>query len=221
MSETSARARSLMVQSQLRDRGIKDERVIEVMGRVPREVFVGPTLSPQAYADTALPIGERQTISQPFIIAKMLELLQLTGSETVLELGTGSGYVTALLSQLVGKVYSIERVPALSTRARELLESLRLKNVLTRTADGTLGWSEFAPYDAILVSAAAPDVPAPLLDQLAPGGRLVIPLGDHTLQVLARYTKTPEEIKRDTLDLVRFVPLIGRHGFTRVMAELF
>lgn len=221
MSDVSARARALMVETQLVERGIRDERVLDVMGKVPREVFVGEALLPQAYADTALPIGERQTISQPFIIAKMLELLQLTGSETVLELGTGSGYVTALLSQLATKVYSIERIPALGTRARELIEGMRIKNVITRTSDGTLGWSEFAPFDAILVSAAAPEVPGPLLEQLALGGRLVIPVGELAFQVMARYTKGPEGNKREFLDMVRFVPLVGRFGFSRLQAEMF
>lgn len=215
---STARARTRMVDQQLKPRGIVDARVLDVMTRVPRELFVGEALASQAYNDSPLPIGEKQTISQPYIIASMLQALELKGTETVLEIGTGSGYMTALLSRLAARVYSIERHASLSLRARAVLEGMGCRNVVTKSGDGTLGWREFSPFQAIVVSAAGPEVPPLLLEQLDLGGRLVIPLGDDKLQQLYCYIRTPSGIEKHDLGSVRFVPLIGRFGWDKAVA---
>ena len=209
------RARSQMVQG-LREGGITDERVLEAFSRVPREHFIPEALWSQAYGESPLPIGERQTISQPLIVGSMLQLLQLTGHERVLEIGVGSGYATALLACLCRWVYGMERIPALARGARQAIESLDLRNVLLRSGDGTLGWREYAPFDAILVSAAAPSLPEPLLDQLSPGGRLIIPVGDDQVQQLCLVTSTPEGLVQQGFEGCRFVPLIGRFGWEKI-----
>jgi protein-L-isoaspartate(D-aspartate) O-methyltransferase len=202
-----------MVEDQIISRGIKDARVIAAMRKVPRHLFVEEALQSQAYSDHPLPIGEKQTISQPYMVALMTEALQLKGNEKVLEIGGGSGYQTAILAELSGKVFSIERIRSLAIRARQLLYELGYYNVELKIFDGTYGWMEEAPFDAIVVAAGAPDIPQPLLDQLAMDGRLVIPVGDAYVQDLIRVTKTVEGIKREDLGGCRFVKLIGRYGW--------
>ena len=203
--------RQRMVDQQLR--GIVDPAVLRALAAVPRHAFVPDALGAQAYADRPLPIGKKQTISQPWIVARMSELLQLTGRETVLEIGTGSGYQTAVLAQLCARVVSVERVGELASAARRRLSELRCKNVTVLQADGTLGRSEYAPFDAILVTAGAPAVPRPLLGQLADGGRLVLPVGDAETQTLLRVTRRGDAHERETFEACRFVPLIGRFGW--------
>jgi protein-L-isoaspartate(D-aspartate) O-methyltransferase len=205
-----------MVNSQLRSRGISDERVLEAMEKIPRHIFVDEGLQDQAYADNPLPIGERQTISQPYIVALMTEALDLKGNEKILEIGTGSGYQAAILAELADRVFSIERIASLADRARKILESLNYYNVLIRVGDGTYGWREESPFDAIIVTAGAPEVPGILLEQLAIGGRLVIPAGDRYSQTLLRITRLSENIEdTEITDLggCRFVNLIGNHGW--------
>lgn len=193
---------------------IKDERVLEAMGRIPRHFFVPEALKTQAYRDNALPIPGNQTISQPFIVARMTELLELKPSAKVLEIGAGSGYQTSVLASLAHSVYAIERVPQLAAEADRRLRALGFKNYTILCADGTLGWKTYAPYDAILVAAGGPDVPQPLLEQLAPGGRLVIPIGqDQRSQSLIRITRGEKEFKREDCGRCAFVPLIGEHGW--------
>ena len=207
-------ARERMVADQLRARGITDPRVLTAMGRVPRHRFVEEALAGRAYGDYPLPIGEKQTISQPYMVALMTQALELGGGERVLEVGTGSGYQTAILAELAGKVYSVERIRALADRARAILEDLGYYNVLIRVGDGTLGWREEAPFDAVLVTAAAPEVPAPLVEQLKPGGRLVIPVGGTTAQVLKSLVKDADGTVRES-ELVGcvFVKLVGEQGW--------
>ncbi|MGD9344153.1 MAG: protein-L-isoaspartate(D-aspartate) O-methyltransferase [Desulfuromonadales bacterium] len=207
-------ARRRMVEDQVMARGVKDPRVIDAMLRVPRHKFVEPGLESQAYQDAPLPIGERQTISQPYMVAVMSEALALDGTEKVLEVGTGSGYQAAVLALLADRVFSLERIPALARRARKILDACGYSKVNIRLADGTLGWQEMAPFDAIIVTAGAPDVPRDYLDQLAVGGRLVIPVGDRLSQVLMRITRTAkDEFKEEQLLGCRFVPLVGNHGW--------
>ena len=207
-------ARRRMVEDQVMARGVKDPRVIDAMLRVPRHKFVEQALESQAYQDGPLPIGERQTISQPYMVAVMSEALALDGTEKVLEVGTGSGYQAAVLALLADRVFSLERIPALARRARKILDACGYSKVNIRLADGTLGWQEMAPFDAIIVTAGAPDVPRDYLDQLAVGGRLVIPVGDRMSQVLMRITRTSEhEFKEEQLLGCRFVPLVGNHGW--------
>ncbi|MBI3399448.1 MAG: protein-L-isoaspartate(D-aspartate) O-methyltransferase [Deltaproteobacteria bacterium] len=208
------RSRQRMVETQIIPRGIKDKRVIEAMLAVPRHLFVPEeALWSQAYSDFPLPIGEKQTISQPFIVALMTETLELKGTEKVLEIGTGSGYQTAILSMLTEKVYSIERISSLATKARKVLDSINCSNVVIKIADGTLGWPEEAPFDAILTTAAAPEIPKCYIEQLAVGGRLVIPVGDEYSQTLMKILKTKEGIIRQDMGGCRFVKLIGRYGW--------
>jgi len=209
-----ARARARMVE-QVKSRGITDPRVLAVMGRVPREAFVGDALTHQAYNDTPLPIGEKQTISQPYMVALMTSALELKGHERVLEIGTGSGYQAAVLSRLARWVYSIERHSLLSIRAQRSLEALGCSNVAIKCGDGTLGWREFAPFDGILVTACGPEIPELLLEQLVEGGRLIIPIGTEREQILYRVDKRANGVDAMPLGSVRFVPLIGRFGFTR------
>ena len=202
-----------MVEEQIVSRGIKDSRVIAAMKKVPRHLFVEEALQSQAYSDHPLPIGEKQTISQPYMVALMTEALQLKEKEKVLEIGAGSGYQTAVLAELAEKVFSIERIRSLAIKARQLLYELGYFNVEIKIFDGTHGWMEEAPFDAIIVTAGAPNIPQPLLDQLAIDGRLVIPVGDAYAQDLMRVTKTKEGIKKEDLGGCRFVKLIGRYGW--------
>ena len=206
-------ARERMVQNQLAARGIKDEKVLDAMGKVPRHLFVDEALMDQAYQDHPLPIGHGQTISQPYIVALMTQALELKGGEKVLEIGTGSGYQAAVLAEIADKVYSVERVPALLTRARRILDQLGYINCFLKLDDGTWGWKEFAPYDAIIVTAASPRVPPPLLEQLKDHGRLVIPVGDEFSQTLVRIRKVGDTYVKEDYGGVRFVKLIGDHGW--------
>jgi len=202
-----------MVQNQLVRRGIRAPRVLAAMRKVPRHRFVEEALQHQAYGDYPLPIGEQQTISQPYIVALMTEALELQGTEKVLEIGTGSGYQAAVLAELAAQVFSVEHYPALAFRARKVIEALRYFNVQIRVGDGTLGWPEEKPFQGIIVTAGAPAIPQPLINQLAEGGRLVIPVGDRFAQTLTRVTKTPEGLKFDYYGGCRFVQLIGRFGW--------
>jgi protein-L-isoaspartate(D-aspartate) O-methyltransferase len=207
------KAREKMVETQLVTRGIFNPRVLEAMRRVPRHLFIDEALWSQAYNDYPLPISDRQTISQPYIVALMTEALNLKGAEKALEIGTGSGYQTAILAELAERVFSIERIANLSHRARLVLEELGYRNVVLRVGDGTLGWEEEAPFDAILVSAGAPKIPQPLVDQLAMGGRLIIPVGDHLSQELILVERVAEGIRKTDLGGCRFVDLIGKSGW--------
>ena len=198
----------------LQAKGIHDLGVLRAVSLVPRHRFVPEGVKHRAYEDAALPIGGGQTISQPWVQARYIEVLGLTGKEKVLEIGTGSGYQTALLAVLADRVFSVERVPELTREARKIMLELGIKNVTIMGGDGTLGWRPYAPYDAILVAAASPEAPRPLLEQLAVGGRLVIPIGDREKQVLHLMTRRDQgNYETTTLDEVRFVPLIGEHGF--------
>ena len=213
MSDRYQLAREEMVQRQICARGVRDERVIAAMRRVPRHLFVDSALRPQAYDDYPLPIAGGQTISQPYIVACMTELLQLTGQETVLEIGTGSGYQAAVLSLLCRKVYSVERLNSLLAKARKVFDALAYCNIVARLADGTLGWPENAPFDAIIVTAGGPEIPLPLIDQLADPGRLVMPVGDQKQQQLRLLSKHNGQVRTEILAGVRFVDLIGIHGW--------
>ena len=197
----------------LQANGITDLSVLHAVDAVPRHAFVPSAVAHRAYEDSALPIGNGQTISQPTVHARSLQEMRLTGREKVLEIGTGSGYQTALLAQLAAQVFSIERMPALLDRARDTLQQLGIRNVSLLLGDGTLGWTTYAPYDGIVVGAAAPDVPQPYLDQLAEGGRLVIPVGDRDEQMLTVYTKRGGQIDKRDVGPVRFVPLLGAYGW--------
>ena len=198
----------------LQQKGIRDLAVLRAIGTVPRHLFVPESVRHRSYEDVALPIGGGQTISQPWVQARYLELAALTGRERVLEVGAGSGYQTALLAQLADAVFAVERIPALAQGAREALEAAGIRNVTVLVGDGTLGWRPFAPYDAILVAAASPEIPAPLVEQLAPTGRLVIPLGDRDNQVLTVARRAGERLQISTVADVRFVPLLGQFGFS-------
>jgi len=207
------KVRLRMVEEQIVSRGIKDAKLIAAMKKIPRHLFVEEALQNQAYSDHPLPIGEKQTISQPYIVALMTEALLLTGKEKVLEIGTGSGYQTAILAELSEKVFSVERIRSLAIRARKLLYELGYFNVEIKIFDGTFGWTEESPFDAIMVTAGSPDIPQPLIDQLAIGGRLVIPVGDALVQDLFRVTKTEEGVKKEDLGGCRFVKLIGKYAW--------
>jgi protein-L-isoaspartate(D-aspartate) O-methyltransferase len=211
--EQYTRERRRMVETQLRHRGIRDERVLEAMGRIPRHEFVPQDLRSQAYGDHPIPIGESQTISQPFIIARSLQALSLDGSESVLEVGTGSGYQTALLATLARIVYSMERYTTLAHSAETILAGLGLHNARVVVGDGSHGWREFAPFDAIVVSAAAPSVPRSLLDQLSSNGRMVIPIGPPQAQELQLVRKQDGKAVVEVLEGCRFVPLIGAEAY--------
>jgi protein-L-isoaspartate(D-aspartate) O-methyltransferase len=202
-------ARQQMVEGQLRQRNIRDERVLQAMATVPRHLFVPPKWRAQAYDDGPLPIGEEQTISQPYIVAVMTESLRLKGTETVLEIGTGSGYQAAVLSVLAKKVHSIEIIPELAETARKRLTALGYKNVEVIVGDGNLGWPQGSPYDAIIVTAAAPQIPPALIEQLAEGGRMVLPVEVGEEQHLLRLQKAEGKIIREDLGPVRFVPLVS------------
>jgi protein-L-isoaspartate(D-aspartate) O-methyltransferase len=203
-----------MVENQLRRRGIHDPRVLAAMSRVLRHEFVPPQSWPEAYADHPVPIGEQQTTSQPYIIAAMLQAAEITPQDRVLEIGAGSGYQTALLAELAGKVFAVERYPALSAHAQSVLRRLGYAHAVVITGDGSLGLPEHAPYDVIIVAAAAPRVPPALVEQLAPGGRLVVPVGDSQQQVLQLARKSRDgAVTVTSLEGCRFVPLIGQQGF--------
>lgn len=207
-------ARRRMVEQQIISRGVTDQRVLDAMLQVPRHLFVEPGLHSHAYSDTSLPIGEKQTISQPYMVAAMSAALELQGHERILEIGTGSGYQTAILSRLVKRVYSIERIALLAGRARKVLDQLCLSNINIKVGDGTIGWRDQGPFDGILVAAGAPDIPTEYLDQLDIGGKLVLPVGDRFQQILMRVIRQADgSFKREQLMGCRFVPLIGQQGW--------
>ena len=215
MNESLENSRRKMVEQQLRQRGVSDEKVLAAMLKVPRHLFVAPALRMKAYSNSALPIDENQTISQPYMVAVMSQALKIQGGEKVLEIGSGSGYQAAVLAEMGAKVFSIERIPRLATQARKLLESLGYLNVAVIAGDGTLGWPEYAPYDRIIVTAGAPAIPDTLLAQLKDGGIMVVPVGD-------KYNQTLKIIRRTgnaafTTDSIRcvFVPLIGAEGWNK------
>lgn len=197
----------------LRDRGIVDKQVLQAMSEVPRHTFVPEALSGKAYGDHALPIGYSQTISQPYMVARMTELLMVDKNSTVLEIGAGCGYQTAILSFVAGRVFAIERIAHLARTAQTNIRRLGCYNATVKWFDGTIGWSEYAPFDAILVAAGSPDIPQPLIDQLAIGGRLVIPVGDEQEQLLVRLIATETGIKREEHGACSFVKLIGRYAW--------
>jgi len=213
MTDPYTQSRETMVKTQIKARGITDHGVLTAMFKVPRHRFVEPALVSQAYGDYPLSIGDGQTISQPYIVALMTEALELTGREKTLEIGTGSGYQTAILAELSAQVYTIERIPVLQEKARKVLEELGYSNINYKIFDGTIGWTEYAPFDAVIVTAAAPKVPEPLLEQLAEDGRLVIPVGGRLEQDLLKITKKQGETIRKNLGGCRFVSLIGVHGW--------
>ncbi len=207
------RARERMVAEQLVPRGIRDPLVLEAMGRVPRHRFVPEGMAQEAYDDRPLHIGLEQTISQPYMVAWMTEALELTGGEKTLEIGTGSGYQAAVLAELSSRVYTVERLKELQDRARMILDELGYDNIFYHVSNGTLGWPENAPYNAIMVTAGAPRVPDPLLEQLADGGRLLIPLGDRYSQMLTKLTRQGKRLTKENLGGCRFVALTGEYGW--------
>jgi protein-L-isoaspartate(D-aspartate) O-methyltransferase len=205
--------RSLMVDEQIAGRGVKDERVLAIMRKIPRQEFLPEAIRGMAYTDNALPLGEGQTMSQPYMVALMTESLRLKGTERVLEIGTGSGYQAAVLAELCEKVYTVERIKLLADKARATLDRLGYKSVAIKVYDGTYGWKEMAPFDAIIVTAGAPDIPAPLVEQLKVGGRMSIPVGDRYGQRLITVVKTAEGVTTEQSIPCVFVPLIGNHGW--------
>ena len=202
-----------MVQDQLAARGITDARVLAVMGRVPRHAFVEDYLRDQAYEDYPLPIGENQTISQPYMIAIMAQVLQLEQTERILEIGTGSGYFSAILAELGALVYSVERLKSLASHAQATLQTLGYRNVFIDVGDGSLGWPDHAPFDAVVIGSAAPCLPRPLLSQLIQGGRLVLPMGEEKLQTLVKVSKEPTGLREEYFGECRFVKLRGQYGW--------
>jgi protein-L-isoaspartate(D-aspartate) O-methyltransferase len=208
-----AHLREAMVQRHVAERGIKDERILQAMREVPRHLFVPTLVAEKAYGPGALPIGAKQTISQPYIVARMIELLDLTGKEKVLEIGTGTGYQAVVLSKLCAKVFSIERVNELALRAAELIRTLKIYNATVKVFDGTYGWSDQAPFDRIIVAAAAPEVPKPLLEQLSRTGKLVIPIGEAGNQRLARVMRVGTRVQIEDCGTAEFVPLVGKFGW--------
>ena len=208
-----ALARKKMVEEQLVARGIRHDRVLRAVGKVPRHLFLEEGLWPQAYGDFPLPIGEGQTISQPYIVALMTAALELKGDEKVLEIGTGSGYQAAILAELADRIFSVERISSLAAKARRILDELGYANVLIRVSDGTYGWGEEAPFDGIIVTAGAPHVPEGYLEQLKVGGKVVIPVGDEYTQSLLRLVREEHGYKEEDLGGCRFVKLIGDHGW--------
>ena len=219
--EHYSQERQRMVDEQLVDRGLHDERLLQAMQAVPRHRFIPPEYRYLAYCDGPLPIGSKQTISQPYIVALMTQLLRLAGDENVLEVGTGSGYQAAVLAHLARQVHTIERHAELAEQAAEVLKSLGLSNVSVHIGDGTLGLPEFAPYQAIMVTAAAPEAPKTLLDQLDEGGRLVVPVGSRTNQFLERWERKGPKFEQDVLVPVAFVPLRGQHGWKEDFWDIF
>ena len=207
------RQREEMVRQQIEARGISDAAVLAAMRKVPRHLFVSEALRDQAYGDYPLPIGEQQTISQPYIVAEMTQALALSPEDRVLEIGTGSGYQAAVLSEIAFRVYTIERIYPLYIRTRKLFDKLRYHNIVTRYGDGTAGWNEEAPFDAIIVTAGAPHIPKVLIDQLAMGGRLVVPVGDQYTQDLVKVYRDEDGLHQANLGGCRFVKLVGEHGW--------
>lgn len=207
--------RELMVETQLIPRGIRDKRVLDAMGRVPRHSFVDTSTITNAYSDMALPIGEGQTISQPYMVAVMTELLELSGMEKVLEIGTGSGYQAAVLAELSKEVFTIERITSLAEKAKKKFQDLSYSNIQIRVGDGTLGWPEEAPFDRIIITAGAPEVPEPLMEQLADGGILVIPVGDLYSQQLLKSRKTGDKLTKEYHTPCVFVPLVGQYAWDK------
>ncbi len=205
--------RRCMVRDQVEARGVDDRRVLDVMQEIPRHRFIPPDFQAAAYHDRPLPIGCGQTISQPYIVGLMTSLLELKPDDTVLEIGAGSGYQAAILSKLARSVVTIERLPEIASKAKDLMQGLAIFNVEVVVEDGTLGYAPGAPYDGIIITAASPDIPAPLIDQLAEKGRLVAPVGSRDLQQLVRIRKQGDQISRETFGGVVFVPLLGRHGW--------
>lgn len=214
-TQAFARERGAMVDRLRTHYRIRDERVLAAMAAVPRHLFVPEALRGNAYGDHALPIDQGQTISQPFIVARETELLELTGRDRVLEIGAGSGYQTAILSQVAGQVYSLERLPELARHAQKVMTDLGIRNATIRCFDGTWGWNEFAPFQGILVAAGSPVIPQPLVDQLVTGGRLVIPVGSEKEQRLLRLTRTEEGTKTEDFGACQFVKLIGKFGWEK------
>jgi len=208
-----AHLRALMVDRHVAARGISDARILQAMREVPRHLFVAPVVANKAYGPGALPIGSNQTISQPYIVARMIELLDLTGNEKVLEVGTGTGYQAVVLSKLASKVFSIERVNELAMRAIDLIRSLKISNISVKVFDGTYGWSDQAPFDRIIIAAAAPEVPEPLVQQLARTGVMVLPIGSGKNQRLARVRRVGTGVQIEDLGGAEFVPLLGRFGW--------
>jgi protein-L-isoaspartate(D-aspartate) O-methyltransferase len=207
------RLRHEMVEKQIKARGITDARVLAAMRAVPRHLFVSEALMDQAYCDFPLPIGEQQTISQPYIVAEMTQALQLSPDDRVLEIGTGSGYQAAILAQIVYRVYTIERIHSLYIKTRKLFDSLGYHNVVTRYSDGTTGWKDESPFNAIIVTAGAPEIPSALVNQLAFGGRMVIPVGDQHSQDLIKLVRDRQGIHQTNMGGCRFVKLVGEHGW--------
>lgn len=208
-----AHLRKKMVDEYVAKRGIRDERILQAMRDVPRHLFVPSVVAAKAYGPGALPIGAKQTISQPYIVARMIELLELTGKEKVLEIGTGTGYQAVVLSKLCAKVFSIERINELALRAAELIRVLKVYNATVKVFDGTYGWSDQAPFDRIIVAAAAPEVPEPLVQQMARTGRMVLPIGKGGNQRLARVTRVGTRIQIEDCGTAEFVPLVGKFGW--------
>lgn len=212
-SPAFARERAEMVEWLRKHHRIRDERVLAAMGKTPRHLFVLDAMRGHAYGDHALPIDFGQTISQPYIVARQTELLEVTKQDRVLEIGAGSGYQTAILAQVAGQVFALERIPELARRAQNLLRELGINNAMIKCFDGTYGWKEFAPYRGILVAAGAPEIPKPLVDQLAIGGHLVVPIGTETDQRLIRVTRTEDGSKSEDFGACQFVKLIGKYGW--------
>ena len=208
-----AHQRALMVDRHVASRGVKDPRILAAMREVPRHLFVPTVIAAKAYGPGPLPIGSKQTISQPYIVARMIELLDLHGGEKVLEIGTGTGYQAVVLSKLCAKVFSIERLNELALRAAELIRELKIYNVTVKVFDGTYGWSDHAPFDRIIVAAAAPEVPEPLIQQLSRTGKMVIPIGSEKNQRLARVTRVGTSTQIEDCGTAEFVPLVGRFGW--------
>jgi len=208
-----AHLRELMVDRHVAARGVKDPRVLQAMREVPRHLFVPQLVTAKAYGPGALPIGAKQTISQPYIVARMLELLELRGTEKVLEIGTGTGYQAVVLSKLCAKVFSIERVNELALRAAELIREMKIYNASVKVFDGTYGWSDQAPFDRIIVAAAGPSIPEPLVQQLARTGKMIIPIGPEGKQRLARVTRVGTGIQVEDCGAAEFVPLVGKFGW--------
>ena len=212
---THDRLREEMVKNQIETRGITDPKVLAAMRKVPRHMFVSEAFADQAYSDYPLPIGDQQTISQPFIVAEMTQTLALTGEDRVLELGSGSGYQAAILAQIASRVYTVERIHSLYLKSRKLFDQLHYHNIVTRYADGTLGWEEESPFDAIIVTAGAPEVPYVLVNQLAMGGRMVLPVGNQHRQELVKLVRDEQGVHQTKLGGCRFVKLVGEHGWNK------
>jgi protein-L-isoaspartate(D-aspartate) O-methyltransferase len=210
-----ATSRNRMVQEQLVNRDITDPATLEAMSEVPRHLFVDDAMRGRAYGDYPLPIGAGQTISQPYIVATMTQALGLTNTDRVLEIGTGSGYQAAVLSRICSQVYTVERINSLLAHARKVFDKLRYYNIRSKLDDGTMGWPENGPYDAIIVTAGGPEVPQPLVDQLREGGRLIIPVGDQHVQELQFVHKNEGQVQISSLASVRFVDLVGEHGWSK------